>query len=623
MSHDIPVAFPSSDGIPVAAQSSNGIPVAPPSLKKLPSTYQELNAINTPENGLCPSSSQIDEGRKSKRLQNKPQPSYIDMEVEDIEDDSESEEMLEREVDSDEWEENENLEKINRRDWRSNKRFTAPLTDDEDEDSNELREERHESQRLMRLEIYNNLKGPKLYNKWNPDEDDEAFIRKYIVAPTRMQCAKFTNLKHTIPPDTMEKIKKGWKLEQSEQMYVSQTADNYDVAFRGLMFLIENQYRENFPEKLSDDGQLHCRQFVEFRSPKFISPFNIIDLLESECESPGVKTKMYLSYKCLVDQIFKVASSVIGERQFCQPLSDEEKGWDRTKQVDQGMKRQQELLHRIRNVQVELSIGKPFARWYGERQGAKKRKEEDQIYFEGRSLPDAMEVMSSWLNHPSTLEMDVKICEFAKSGKVVSGKELDDITKQLLIKMYMKTGARNEILRNIRWSDYLEGRRKGPCKYPFKPKDNARISPDDIINGKQSFAVVENPWEEGAPNSNDEATMDRWNFFKGICATVKHHKTGKNQPMYVWFSQVDIMYMMCYEIIVHNYAKSKGKSIGLNSPIFINSNFKSYMAVRSTLDLDDFSCIVGIPKCTTYIFRNFQVCNVYRHGTGKCLTIVL
>ena len=332
---------------------------------------------------------------------------------------------------------------------------------------------------------------------------------------------------------------------------------------------------------------------------------------------------MYLSYKCLVDQIYKVASSVIGERQFCQPLSDEEKGWDRTKQVDQGMKRQQELLQRIRNVQVELSIGKPFARWYGEREGAKKRKEEDQKHFEGRSLPDAMEVMSTWLNHPSTLEMDAKICELAKSGKVVSGKELDTITKQLLTKLYMKTGARNEILKVIRWSDFLEGRRKGPCKYPFKPKGNARISPDDIINDKQSFAVVKNPWEEGAPNSCDEAAMDRWNFFKGICATVKHHKTGKNQPMYVWFSQVDIMYLMCYEIIVHNYAKSKGKSIGLNSPIFINSNFKSYMAVRSSLDLDDFSRIVGIPKCTTYIFRNFQVCNVYRHGTGKCLTIAL
>ena len=104
-------------------------------------------------------------------------------------------------------------------------------------------------------------------------------------------------------------------------------------------------------------------------------------------------------------------------------------------------------------------------------------------------MPDPEVIIQKWMNHPSTIEMDKKIIQYAREKKIVSASEFNEITKKLVTTTMLKNGPRIEAIENITWGDYHSGRNKGFAAYPYL---NVHNNPD--VDPK-SKAVKARTWK--------------------------------------------------------------------------------------------------------------------------------
>ena len=504
-------------------------------------------------------------------------------------------------------------------------RFSNSHTDDERDDTPAIRALRRKKQGILRSEMDKILKGVAVRNQWIPDKRDQEDLKTYITRPTMKRSKKFTTLKSYIPEDVLEEIESTEGLKPKNRRFVSKTGRDYEYAFKKLLYIWQEYLRENDPDNLSSDQMLHIRQFFEFKSRTFLDPFNLLDLLESKVRSPNLKCKMYASYRYMLDQQYKAASDPAGKSLFCKAMTDEEKSWDADKLLAKGLKRRKDLLVDIRNVKSEMEYEKPMMKWKGEIEGNRKRKLDEEAYFEGKSLPDPSVIIPKWLNHETTKTMDRKIVQLAKDGTVVSGKMMNQITKHLIIKQDVKIGSRTEVWEKLTWGHYREGRQKGYSAFPHRqlhlhPDVDPRKVAKNMRKGKsgERIYVREDPWKEDVNDPGDHMSdKNIYQVLKGTCCTLRFHKTGHKQPAYVWFSLVDDFYIRCYEEIVANYLKSKGKKMDNDTPMFIDANCVNYVKEGKSVNLDEFCRICEIPSATMYLFRDLFVNTVYSFGSGK------
>ena len=561
--------------------------------------------------------------RKSKRLEGKSvEGMYSDMMLEDIEDSSSSDDEMTNESDSDVDSENENLtlDKEKRREKRSR----IPLTDNESGDEEWQTELLKKRQSSMYKKINEKLQGSVVLNKWIPDAQDKVDLHKHIVQPMTTRCSKVTHCGSTIPVPTLEKIRNEQPLDNEDKPHVAKTGYDYAYGMERLMYILQEKAKIDDPQLLSHDQKLHIRQFFLFKHRTFLAPMNIIDLLEKNIDSPNVKGKAYEAYKCILNEMLLEASSLRGKSKFISPVSEEEKAWDEAKQVEKGLKKQRLLLNDIRNVIAEMQAMKPFALWRGQRDDEKKLKNDNERIFEGRSTPDPIMVIEKWLSHEKTREMDRIIFEAAKNGSIVSGTLLNKITQHLIIRFNMNIGSRPEIWKKICWFHFHEGVAKGPAAFPYKhPKDpnldsqNSDISKRMMMeDGQDTLYVREDPWGPDPFDLDDPMQSDQ-SFLKGVCVTIKNHKTGSKYPFYCWFSKVDVLFLLRYEEICQNFAAANGFELTSQSPMFINSKGKCFLNNNhKNLDLSEFSAIVDIPKATEGLFRKMFTNVVYKHGSA-------
>ena len=509
------------------------------------------------------------------------------------------------------------------KEWRKKRRYRAPLTDTDSGDEAFETELRQKKKRSMHLKIFENLKGPVLYNKWMPDSTDLEYLETYVSNPVTKRCGTFTHLQSTIPDEVVDKIKNKQPLTREDRVHVAKTGKDYSYAWTKGMYILEEYFRENDPLNLSEDRHLHMRQFFEYGKRTFIKPINIVPILDEKVSSPNMKMKIFEAYKCLLDQQFLHAST-IGRVHFITPQTDEEKSWPESKMIEKGEKKQQKLLTEIRNMQKEMLVGKPFAAWRGACEENLKSKKDNEKYFGGQKLPNPEEILSKWYKDEHTIKMDKLLCQYAKDGTIVSGNELERFSNYLITKFGMKIGARPEIFGKLCYYHLHEGQSKGPAAFPYKhSKDpsidtnNPEVSKRILHQDNSSIYVRNDPWSFDPLDSDDVMQQETtFQIMKGTCLTVKNHKTGKKYPYYVWLSQLDLFFLLRYEEICFNYTQHHGLEMNPNTPIFINAQGKSYMGSKRTLDLSEFARIVGLPKCTMRMFRDYFTNTVYNYGTS-------
>ena len=340
------------------------------------------------------------------------------------------------------------------------------LSDNEDEDSPEIDAARRQKHLALKRIIGEKLEEPSSTNFLN--EEDQALILKHIKKPLILNCSLFTNLIADIPEEIVEKVQNNLELKGSEKKFIAKTAGDLAYAFRSVLRLIDEDTRTNAEHLLSEDGHIHVNQFFCFMSDKFIKPFNIRPLLEASQATGSSKIKMLDSYSGFLKQIFKAVGSQEGFAQFYKYYDEAEPTWSTAKKNYKAEKAQDRLQAKILNIEKEIKIDKPYQKWHGERMNYQKKTEEAEKYFEGLILPDPIVIIGKWLNHPSVMEIERKIVNYAMRKEVVTQEELRQIMNHMILRLSMKIGSRIEIFRYVTWGDYYEGREKGPAVFPHK-----------------------------------------------------------------------------------------------------------------------------------------------------------
>jgi len=369
------------------------------------------------------------------------------------------------------------------------------------------------------------------------------------------------------------------------------------------------------------------KQFFAYKETSFIRPFNVTDLLNETALTPSVKCKAYAGYMTLLNEVLKDVASIRGEAKFCTAITDEERSWSREKLYSAGVEKQKSLMSEISSMKELIKVDKPFAQWMGERRGAQRCKEDHQRYFEGRAMPDPEIIIQKWMNHPSTVEMDKKIIQFAREKKIVSPSELNKMTKHIVTKSLIKNGPRIEAIEHITWGEYHAGRNKGFAAYPYRSVHNSpNVDPKSKAvkartwegkNGEKVY-IRGNPWQEDDLDPEDHMKdQTLFSVMKGTCATVTWHKTCDKYPMYLWFSQIDNVYIMCYLEICKIRLESIGKSMTNKAPMFMDANGKSFIKNGKGLNLDDYAEVVDLPKAKSHGFRHIITNAVYKFGPGR------
>ena len=129
---------------------------------------------------------------------------------------------------------------------------------------------------------------------------------------------------------------------------------------------------------------------------------------------------------------------------------------------------------------------------------------------------------------------------------------------------------------------------------------------------------VRDPWSRDPDDPNDPfGDEEVLSVLKGVCVTIRFHKTGAKYPMYLFLSMIDNFYMQCVEEIVSNFLKTKNMKITSMTPMFISSNGGPFISGGKALKLDEFCDIVEIPRADHYLFRDMFTNDVYNNGNGK------
>ena len=135
----------------------------------------------------------------------------------------------------------------------------------------------------------------------------------------------------------------------------------------------------------------------------------------------------------------------------------------------------------------------------------------------------------------------------------------------------------------------MQARTAGLAAYPYQLIKGSKLDPSNpqvvknthsTPDGREQFYVR----DPHRPDHNDPADIlvgegqeatdqawQQWQLLAGYAVRVDEHKTGAKYPCWIWLSQINMAYMLCYEKIAYNYMKDQGIPITLESPFFIRS----------------------------------------------------
>ena len=568
--------------------------------------------------------------RKSKRLLEKPIVNYeskdLQNEVADISDCEDSEDEY-KETEVDVQSDDSDLSVIGKVSKRNVKirRNAVPLTDDETDDDEELRKDRKKNKAEIRNKIAEVRTGPRIVTRWIPDDIDNKLIQEHLIHPLQVNCKKMTHLRTRIPEDVVTKVFGQKELTSEDKQFVSKTPDTLKYALVKLMGLLQKQLSKEDPELLDENGHLHLNQLFSFLDPKFVRPRDIRSLLE-ECPYPSVRLKMKEAYDHLMDQLFQLVSESTGK--FCEIRNERDKEMETAERRERGLQKQALLLSQITNIKALNAKNRPYAKWGGQREDLKKKRDIGLKVFQGSGgVPDPSIIVRKWLGHPSTTELDKKILEAASKKEIVSHRLFNRITNQLMIRFSCAGGLRKEALHLLKWGHVVEAFKKGYACYPnnklhLNPACNMSEVNKHVVTMEDGEKVYirQDPWSEDNLDPEDPMkNADRFNALKGLCCTLHVHKTGDKYPCYIFFNLIDVKYLLAYEEISKNYMEHLGIKMSIKSSVFVNGSGGPFI----NLDLTGFCEVVGLPRCTYFIFRDMYVDKVYSSQIGKYQVFVI
>ena len=129
------------------------------------------------------------------------------------------------------------------------------------------------------------------------------------------------------------------------------------------------------------------------------------------------------------------------------PKIDEEE-WDKmnqTRRQEALEVKAEELRSKISNCLREMANANYSAVNNKIRKTTAQSNEEAEERFLQRKVPDPLKAIPAYLESKSVQDMNVMICVTAEQKRVVSAKELSNITNHLLVRISIKNGLRKQV----------------------------------------------------------------------------------------------------------------------------------------------------------------------------------
>ena len=452
-----------------------------------------------------------------------------------------------------------------------------PDSDVEDESYPEKELERAKRQHDRRESMLTSLMTDACINVYKPDTEDEEYERMLLLAPTQMASRKYVNKKMQIPNDVKNQMKKGLNLTGENAKYQVKTYRVRRDAMRRLMGAMQEDYNRLFPDVLPG-GLIKYKYFVAFREKHFLRPANVLPLID-KFNVASVKVAMYSSIMVILDEVANFADSNEGWAIFRTP-KDGETDWDDSK----ARQLQKDIFGEIERAKWRMERAKVYGKWKGEieekRDLIKKGREE----FENFKVPNPKEVVPKYLESSYVVELEKEMLRVAEDKSIpVTYEFLRESQDDVILRLSLKAGNRTECYRNATVGDLAQAQKTGLIDIPFI--------------------------EDIDPSMNSPVFQQFRESLKGYCLVGEYHKTLNQQAVWLWASQVDMVYLQAVEELGYRYLKENGIERSSESPLFINSIGGQYLHDDGGkgMNFSKFIEITQVPRMTLYVARKMFI----------------
>ena len=517
-------------------------------------------------------------------------------------------------------------------------------TDEEDGDTDDIREKRHQFVKDLSGEILSIYRNPPAhYHIFKPDEEDYRIIAKYVISPALQRSTKVTHLGEDMPHHIKEAQKEG-KLPMGQLSkdfkYWSETGRIYYYRIMELLGLIQNHIYNLNPNHLDrlphlklvsspDGGQerrkLCLSQFLNFKQVDWLELLDIRDMIEEFELMPSKMSQLVSAYDHLCTGVINFLHSAEGSNVFLTNQVGREKDMDIVEfKLYSSAQKQNEIL-KITNLATLIKSNKFYERMRGKAANLAKKKLHNLEEFGGQEIPDPNVVSDCWVSHPDTQEMNRLLVQFAGSQEVVSKTMLSKITEHVILNEAVKNGFRQQIFSVLDYKDFLDGINNNFAAYPYAPLHKTKgVDPGKIDanlwKGPGGEVVYQRP-DPYSPDPNDPLDPmlmepEKWELMRGKVLKVDFHKTA-NEPQLIWLSQYGVFYFKCYEQIRAKFLESIDEDASkFDRPFFINTQGGHFIRREGNLDMTTFCKRVGIQWQSSHVCRKMMVRKVFNSNNA-------
>ena len=460
---------------------------------------------------------------------------------------------------------------------------------------------------------------------YEPDDEDDEWMRKQIIAPQLESSQLMKKFGSQAPEEVLQLMKAGRRPDRHSGIssaLFSSTATVYSLGLKDLLGLYQESLIQAGMGYRLIDGKIKLRQFFAFKQPHHLNLPEEVETLVEQLPTGNAKTFALAGFRRLVTSLQKFLRQPQGIQLFM-TRNEGQEDFSERKMIDESEKERTEQMRKIRELLEYLKISDQYGKYTGQKKLDQEQKKKFNEEFLGLELPDSKAAITAYLALDSTRKMLKELETLSHNKAVVHKFKMSSISRDFMKFCSILRGVRIQCFGDaFTRGQFLSAvRRKEPASFPYvavtghegldmNDRDVRSNTYNDVDSGSRLYArpdlYAADPNDPNDPRSSDDGEL-----LQGIAIEIEHHKTGCKYPMYLWFSQVQVMYLRMYEDIARRFSIANNFNIdpatGLpsnKSPFFISgTGAATYQQNMRPLDYTDFAKAAGIPKCTSMYFR--------------------
>ena len=457
------------------------------------------------------------------------------------------------------------------------------LTDDEEEDSEHIRQARRAGAFQLRQEMQarrNEIRNANLAaDKYIADERDVQLISEHITKPLLAQAKKWQKHKKHIKKDVKEMVARG-ELPKGDNSEAWADIVYTPVSYlRGLKVLLGKYQKELLERGLLQNDRLHIWAMMEeFKTEHHVEfPEIIIHLLE-EVSTPSMAKFALAGFCQLIDSRIVHISKPKGQAQFYRKTPKEAKIYttdedeiDFKHLVREQLEREKT---RLNNLKSTILKGKPYQQFQASVDMDAKEKKEFMKEFYGADTPLLADAVPRYMQCKDTKLLYEELSNLSSKKAKIKPRKLLELGMGLAKRWHLKQSHRIEWVNKFTYGHWL--------------------------------TLTKGSWNK-FPHVSGELTEEEKELVKCMSVEIGKNKVT-DRPIVFNLSKIDVIMGRCYEALRNDVLVSLNLDINDHDrPFFINSKGKPlYHPKSSQFNWTDFSIVARCGPVTSHMARKMQ-----------------